>query len=171
MSRTARRLRLAAACLLMLPLLAACRGAPVPMQPAPYAHDPACAEVSVRLPEQLDGRPLRHTNAQATGAWGDPAVVLLRCGVEPPGPTGERCVSLNGIDWVQDSAAAPDFRFVSYGRTPAVEVVVAGSDPTVSGTNVLVDLQDAVGRLPVTGGCVGAEDLLGERDGTALPSP
>ena len=40
-----------------------------------------------RLPETVDGLERRETNAQATGAWGNPASVLLRCGVPTPGPT------------------------------------------------------------------------------------
>lgn len=162
MSPPLRRITAAVAACLLPFALSACRGAPVPMEPAPFANDPACAEVTVRLPEQADGRPLRHTNAQATAAWGNPAVVLLRCGVEPPGPTSDRCVSLNDIDWVRDDSRAPDFRFVSYGRTPAVEVIINGSDPAISGTNVLLDLEGAISQLPVTGGCVGADDLLGD---------
>ncbi|MBF4551715.1 DUF3515 domain-containing protein [Pseudoclavibacter sp. RFBJ3] len=140
-------------------LLTACNSASVPMEPAPDAAAPECAEVSVRLPSTVDGLELRLTNAQATGAWGTPAGVLLRCGVPTPGPTSEQCVSLSGIDWIVDDSQAPTYRFTSYGRTPAVEVVV--DSDVASGTTVLVDLDDAVSRLPKTGACVGADDVLG----------
>lgn len=130
------------------------------MQPAEDAAAPECADVTVRLPETVDGLELRETNAQATGAWGSPANVLLRCGVPSPGPTSDRCISLDGIDWVEDASNAPSYRYTSYGRTPAVEVVI-NAEAGVSGTNALIDLHDAVNMLPVTGACVGADDLLG----------
>ena len=63
----------------------------VSLEPAPDANDPACAEVTVRLPDDLAGQSRRWTDAQATGAWGEPAAVLLTCGVEPPGPTTLPC--------------------------------------------------------------------------------
>lgn len=129
------------------------------MQPAESAAAPECADVTVRLPDTVDGLEKRETNAQATGAWGNPASVLLRCGVPSPGPTSDRCISLNGIDWIEDASEAPTYRYTSYGRTPAVEVAI-DSSTGVSGTNALIDLQDAVGMLPQTGECVGPDDLL-----------
>ncbi len=129
------------------------------MQPAESAAAPECADVTVRLPDTVDGLEKRETNAQATGAWGNPASVLLRCGVPSPGPTSDRCISLNGIDWIEDASEAPTYRYTSYGRTPAVEVAI-DSSTGVSGTNALIDLQDAVGMLPQTGACVGPDDLL-----------
>ncbi|WP_371030111.1 DUF3515 family protein [Pseudoclavibacter sp. JSM 162008] len=142
-------------------LLTACNSASVPMEPAPDAAAPECAEVSVRLPSTVDGLELRLTNAQATGAWGSPASVLLRCGVPTPGPTTDYCQNLNGIDWVLDDSQAPTYRFTSYGRTPAVEVIL--DSDVVSGTAVLIDLEDAVEKLPKTGACVGADDVLGSQ--------
>lgn len=133
--------------------------ASVPMQPAEDAGAVECAEVSVRLPETVDNLPKRYTNAQATGAWGNPASVLLRCGVETPGPTTDQCISLDGIDWVEDESEAPTYRYTTYGRTPAVEVII-DSSTGVSGLNTLMDLNEAVGYLPQTGQCVGAEDVL-----------
>ena len=66
--------------------LSACAGT-VAMEAAPDANDPACADVSVRLPQTIAGQDRRWTDAQATGAWGDPAAVLLTCGVTVPGPS------------------------------------------------------------------------------------
>ena len=59
----------------------------VTLEPAADAANPECAEVIVRLPDTVDNNDYRHTDAQGTGAWGDPAAVLLRCGVPVPGPT------------------------------------------------------------------------------------
>ena len=127
-------------------LLSGCT-ADVPMDPAADANDPACAEVIVRLPKTVDGLDRRNTNAQATGAWGDPASVLLYCGIEPSGPTTDSCVNVNGVDWIIDESRAPMFRFEAYGRTPGVEVIV-NADEKVSGTNVITELSSAVSKLP-----------------------
>ena len=55
-------------------------------------------------------------------AWGDPAIIA-RCGVTSPGPTASGCVSVDGIDWV-GSKLSDGGRYVTYGRTPAIEVLV-----------------------------------------------
>ena len=90
------------------------------MHPAENANDPACADVIVRLPDEIGELKRRNTNAQSTGAWGDPAGVLLYCGIEPSGPTTDQCVSVNGIDWIMDDSEAPLFRFEAYGREPGL---------------------------------------------------
>jgi len=120
------------------------------------ASDPDCAAVVVRLPDVVAGLDERETNAQGTGAWGSPAAVLLRCGVEPLGPTTDRCVSVDGVDWVIDESDAPNYRFTTYGRTPAVEVLV--DNDAVSGTTAISDLSAAVSVIPAEDGCVSVED-------------
>ncbi|MEO6199783.1 MAG: DUF3515 family protein, partial [Cryobacterium sp.] len=101
--------------------------------------------------------PERETNAQGTGAWGDPSAVLLTCGVEVPGPTTLPCVSINGIDWIEDDSQAPLYRYTTFGRDPATELVV--DSEKVSGSTVLVDLAGAVANVPATSECVGANDV------------
>ncbi|WP_394552410.1 DUF3515 family protein [Agromyces sp. MMS24-JH15] len=128
----------------------------VPFEPAPSAADPACADVVVRLPDTVADQARRETDAQGTGAWGTPASVLLRCGVEPPGPTTDRCVSVDGVDWVIDETDAPRYRFTTYGRTPAVEVVV--DNDVVSGTTAITDLSAAVSVIPAGDGCTAVDD-------------
>ena len=104
--------------------LSACAGT-VAMEAAPEANDPACAAVSVRLPETIAGQDRRWTDAQGTGAWGDPAAVLLTCGVPVPGPSELTCQSVEGVDWIVDESEAPEYyRFTTFGRTPAVEVYI-----------------------------------------------
>ncbi|HEX6954582.1 MAG TPA: DUF3515 family protein, partial [Agromyces sp.] len=142
-----------------LPLLAAC-SRPVPFEPAPDAVDPECAAVVVRLPDAVAGQEARETDAQGTGAWGTPASVLLRCGVEPPGPTTLRCVSVDEVDWIIDESDAPRYRFTTYGRTPAVEVVV--DNDVVSGTTVVADLSPAIAVIEADGGCTDLEELVPE---------
>ena len=136
-------------------VLAGCTQA-VPFDAAPSASDPDCAAVVVRLPDTVAGLDERETNAQGTGAWGQPASVLLRCGVEPLGPTTDRCVSVDGVDWVIDESDAPQFLFTTYGRTPAVEVLV--DNDVVSGSTAIADLSAAVSAIPAEGGCVSIDD-------------
>ncbi|GGA63819.1 hypothetical protein GCM10011490_13040 [Pseudoclavibacter endophyticus] len=168
MSRSLRRLPLVTIAAVAL-ALAGCSGPSVPMQPAANANAPECADVTVRLPETVDGLELRTTNAQATGAWGSPATVLLHCGVATPEPTTDRCISLNGIDWVEDDADAPTYVYTTYGRSPAAQVTIDASGGTVSGTNVLMDLGGAIGYLPAVGGCVGPDDVI-DMDDTKPPA-
>ncbi|WP_426319829.1 DUF3515 family protein [Microbacterium sp. E-13] len=139
----------------------------VDLDPAPAANDPLCAEVTSQLPGTVSGEPRRWTDAQATGAWGDPAKVLLTCGVEPPGPTTLSCQSVAGVDWIIDDSDAPRFRVTTYGRTPAVEIYLdTTADENgqgVSSRDVLDALSPVVGVLPVDGECL-------ERD-EATPVP
>ncbi len=153
-------------------LVGGCASA-VPVDPAAHATDPACAALILATPDSLgDGLHRRRTTAQATTAWGGPAIVL-RCGVEPPGPTTERCVTVSSgqgpsIDWlvVQDDAsggtttptapatplptAAPtgagagDWTFTTYGRVPAVEVHVPAAVAAARSTTFLDGLALAI---------------------------
>jgi len=133
-------------------LLAGCAPT-VALEPAPEATSTVCAEVSVRLPDTVAGLAKRLTNAQATGAWGEPASVILHCGVPSPAPTAELpCITVEGIDWLRDDKDDPNFIFTTYGREPAVEVIINGDQ--ASGLEALTDLAPAVGRLPVEGTCV-----------------
>ena len=135
--------------------LAGCSQA-VALDAAPSASDPDCAAVVVRLPDTVAGLEMRDTDAQGTGAWGQPASVLLRCGVEPLGPTTDRCVSVDGVDWVIDESDAPNYLFTTYGRSPAVEVLI--DNDVVSGTTAIADLSAAVSAIPAEDGCVALDD-------------
>jgi hypothetical protein len=55
--------------------------------------------------------------------------------------------------------------FTTYGRTPAVEVVL--DYDAVGGTSALDDLRQAVQSIPQTTQCLDAEDVLG----TPTPTP
>ncbi len=137
--------------------LTACAG-DVPMQATADANNPACADVIVRLPQTVAGLERRSTNAQSTGAWGDPAVVQLRCGIEPSGPTTSDCVNVNGVDWIIDDAAAPLYRFEAYGRSPGLEVFVDSA--AVSGTDAVLDLSAVAKELPQERKCTSLIDTL-----------
>lgn len=138
-------------------LLTACAG-DVPMTAAENANDPACADVIVRLPQQVAGLERRTTNAQSTGAWGDPASVQLQCGIEPSGPTTDGCVNVDGVDWIVDESAAPIYRFEAYGRSPGLAVFVDSEQ--VSGTNAVVDLGVVAQQLPQERQCTSISDTL-----------
>ena len=153
MIRFRARWSLAALLPALLLALTACTPA-VPLTPAEDATNPECAEVIVRLPDAIDDFAKRETDAQATGAWGNPAAILLRCGVAVPGPSPLLCVTLQGVDWLRD---------------PAVEVVVDGD--RASGTNALVALSNSVGSIPATRACTNPDDVLGVPDPSGSPSP
>jgi hypothetical protein len=81
------------------------------------------------LPDQLAADlPKVKTDSQATAAWGAPgAAVTLRCGVTPPGPSADcqRVESPSGtVDWIVATDGEGTWRFTTFGREPAVEVVV-----------------------------------------------
>ena len=121
----------------------------VSMTAAKAANDPACAAVTSRLPATVDGQERRWTDAQATGAWGNPAAVLLTCGLEAPGPSTLVCQTVDGIDWLMDDSEAPKYRFTTFGRTPAVQVYL--DYDVVGGRDVLSAISSAVQQLPTDG--------------------
>jgi hypothetical protein len=137
-------------------LLAGCAGI-VPMEPAEDANNPLCAEVIVRLGD-VAGLPKRETNAQATGAWGEPASILLTCGLEPPAPTTLPCLEVNGVDWIIDDSLKPTYIFTTFGRTPAVQVALDSN--VVSGSTVLADLALPVSSIPQERACTTLADIF-----------
>lgn len=140
--------RLAASAAAVVAPLAACTSA-VPAEAGPFAADPLCAEVLVVVREggygELAGLPRRDTDAQSTAAWGDPPVVL-RCGVEPLGPTTDPCLRVDGVDWVARESGGRTV-LTTYGRFPAVEVSVP-ADQEVATDAVLAAVEPLVARLP-----------------------
>ena len=135
--------------------LSGCVGA-VPMKAATGANSPECAAVTVRLPDKVADMIKRETNAQATGAWGDPAAVLLTCGLAAPGPTTMPCVTINNVDWIEDDSLQPLYTYTTFGRVPAIQVAVDST--AVSGSTTLVDLSAAVSVLPITNKCLSPID-------------
>jgi hypothetical protein len=153
------RLLVAAAAMLALGTLAGCAPT-VALEAAPAANNPKCADVTVRLPATVAGKAQRQTDAQATGAWGDPTVVLLRCGVPPIGPTTKPCVDVSGIDWVlETSPAATTIRYITYGRTPATEVVISHGKGGVSDANVLPAFSEAIASIKQVHKCLDTADV------------
>lgn len=135
--------------------LAGCSPA-VDVPAAADAANPACAPMMVALPDSLGDAGLRQTNSQATAAWGDPSLVILRCGVNVPGPTTDRCVTVNGVDWLLKEGD-PVWTLTTYGRRPATEILM---DPDkISSATVLAELANAAGKVPAERSCIGQEEL------------
>ncbi|MFM9918778.1 DUF3515 family protein [Lacisediminihabitans sp. H27-G8] len=153
MSRTRKRAALAVGLLapLLLGLVTACAPT-VPLTPAADATNPKCAEIIVRLPQSVVDQPIRETNAQATGAWGNPTSVLLRCGVAQPAPSAS-CSTVNGVDWVVDVSGSPRYVYTTWGRSPATQVVVDTKLTQGQEAIILDDLGNAVGSIPQTKQC------------------
>lgn len=144
----------------MLPVLVLLTGcaATVALEPAPDSNNPRCADMTVRLPEEIPAIPdfaKRFTNAQATAAWGDPVAVLFRCGVEPVSVSELPCVTVSDIDWLVDDSAAPSFRFISFGRDPAAEVIV--DSQVASGVTALESVAGAVAAVAASVRCTIAD--------------
>lgn len=138
----------------------------VATEAGPHATDPVCAQVVLATPEVL-GEDLtrRDTDAQATTAWTDgTASVVLRCGVEPLGPTTDRCETVEApdgtsVDWVvvasePDDEAASDWTFTTYGRVPAVEVRVPAAIARTHPSSFLDALGPAVQHTERVRGCL-----------------
>lgn len=149
---------LAATGLVAVAVLSGCAPT-VNLEPAEQANAPECANMIVRLPDTVAELPARNVNSQATAAYGSPTAVIIRCGVERPGPNLLPCFTVDGVDWLRDDTNDPDFVFTTYGLDPATEVIVDST--AVSGTSVLRDISRAVGSqsTPVAA-CIALEDVV-----------
>ncbi len=172
---TSRRVATASLAALAVAGLAACAPS-IGAVPADDAANPACAPVMLALPETLAGDLPTDPVPEGVAAWSTNSgeAVTLRCGVEVPGPSTERCITVESgdtsVDWLAlegDDEMVPEhgrrdngaWTFVTYGRVPAVEVVVpterGGDQPTA----VLVDLAPAIERTTAERHCVGIGDV------------
>ncbi|WP_411081606.1 DUF3515 family protein [Streptomyces sp. cmx-18-6] len=125
---------------------------------APNASDPACEKAAARYPDRLGGEELTFTDRPGVAVWGENAIVL-RCGVELPLPTTDPCANVEGVNWVfREERSKDDSKvIVTYGRDPAVEVVV--SDEVVAVDDVLIELSTLVEPIKAYRECVGADDV------------
>ena len=158
-----RVLRRAAAVALIAVALTGCSPV-VALQPAEFANNPACAEVIVRLPDRVGDAAERETDAQATGAWGDPPSVVLTCGVAVPGPSDLPCILYEGIYWLRDDSDPERTVFTTYGRDPAVRVAIR-AEAFLSDGIALDGLTNAVSFLPRNGReCLDTDDTVSGQD-------
>ncbi|KYH43352.1 hypothetical protein AZH51_13265 [Branchiibius sp. NY16-3462-2] len=133
-------------------VLAGCGSDTPSATPAAGAADPLCAKVAAHWPStvsskdrvsvDVSGNPSTNV-AKTVAAWGDPAIIA-RCGVDAPGPSTD-CIEADDIDWVM-SSLSDGKRFVTYGRVPAIEVLVPSAyspEPLV-----LAAFDQAAGQVP-----------------------
>jgi hypothetical protein len=123
----------------------------VALEPAADANNPECAEIIVRLPSELADQNKRSVNAQSTAAYGSPVAIILRCGLEQVLISELPCVTAGDIDWLVDDKNAPNYRFISYARNPATEVILDSTK--VAGVTVLEQLAGSVGVLEASRRC------------------
>lgn len=126
------------------------------VEAADDADHPDCALPILLMPDEIGELSKRTTSSQGTRGWGEPASVIARCGVAEPAPTTDPCVNVDGVDWVQVRGDEDTWQFVTYGRSPAVEVLVTPS--VVSGATALASLSSAVSEIEQTAQCVSVED-------------
>ena len=143
----------------LLPLAAALTGcsSAVVTQPAEDANNPACAAAMLRTPEEISGQHRRTTTSQGVTAYGEPASIIVTCGVAVPGPTSERCLSVDGVDWIltesTDPAASPSHTWTAttYGTEPALRVVLDAD--RIPSSDALPSLKAAAETLSKTRSC------------------
>ena len=147
----------ALAAVAVIALLAGCAPA-VALEPAEDFSNPDCAMVivSLRDVDTIGEQERRETNAQSTAAWGNPTSIILHCGVPVPEPTSALpCISFDGIDWLRDDSDAPNYVFTTYGRDPAVSVIV--DNDKIAGNVALSGVSSAVSTLPQVSECTTIE--------------
>ena len=110
---------------LLVGILAGCSSVDV-TDPAD-AGSAACRAAAAHWPRTVGGQTLRSTSSSsnAVRAWGDPPVIA-RCGLPPIGPTTDTCLDVSGVDWIAHQLT-DGVRFTTYGRTPAIEILVPGA--------------------------------------------
>lgn len=150
--------------------LSACTPA-VDVAPAQASADPNCSPMMVALPQTLQDFTLRETSSQGTAAWGDPAKIVLRCGVTPSQPTTEPCATVDGVDWlIQQTGQDPDqYTALTYGRTPATAVTFRRTE--VASSTILGQLASAVSKTPQQHKCLSQVDSQQIPTVSNVPSP
>jgi hypothetical protein len=162
-------LALAAVAVAAVGLLTGC-SATVALTPAASATSAMCASVVVLLPDTVSTLPQRETNAQGTGAWGEPPDIVLHCGVPVPDPNSLECVTVDGIDWLHKVDPNEVDTFTTYGRDPAVAVTINSKDVKADGGQALSDLAIAVAEIPTKHRCVAPSEVLQDGQPVAVPS-
>jgi hypothetical protein len=125
-----------------------CRSVEVPDTSVPADQRKACSALVQDLPDHVSDQPERETSGNPLGAaWGDPPIVL-RCGVGEPADYDPLvgCQTVSGMDWYVPEKGmndqAHDVVMTTYGRSPAIEVVLpARYRPPVA---AMVDLAGAI---------------------------
>ncbi|MDX2591554.1 DUF3515 family protein [Streptomyces sp. WI03-4A] len=122
------------------------------LQPAKASGAPHCRRITDTAPSSLGGLPRRGSSLAGVAVWGQQDIIL-RCGVTPPHLTPDPCFAVDGVDWIIDRAQSTGTRkvIVSYGRTPATQVVFDGRGHTDA---ALVDLSKLIAPIRQTSHCI-----------------
>lgn len=112
-----------------------------------------CATVMAALPPTVLDQPRRTVEPGVlSAAWGDPTITL-KCGVDkPPGLGAEsECFEVNRVGWFAEEAEG-GYLFTTIGRPVYIQLGV----PTdyAPEANALVDVAEAVGRIPAEQPCI-----------------
>ncbi|MFF2998901.1 DUF3515 family protein [Streptomyces sp. NPDC057950] len=123
------------------------------LEQGPLADTPECARIAGNYPSSLAGNERDRVSYEGLAAWGRGAVEL-RCGLYPPAPTTDMCVTVDGVDWVLEEAQSRDGRkyLVTYGRRPAVEVSISDDVPETD--VVLVEMSRLVAPVKQNARCI-----------------
>lgn len=106
------------------------------------------------MPDAVGGLDVRGTTSQATSAYGDEFPIVVRCGVEPPGPTTDSCVAVESDAGSQDWLVveeADQWRATSFGRSPAVEVLIPTARAQDAVTDLLAEFSGPAALAPSNG--------------------
>ncbi len=126
----------------------------LPVDPAPYAADPECARVMLAAPQTLGGLDIRATTSQATAAYGEEYPIIVRCGVEPPGPSTEACMVVTTgsttLGWLV-AEEGENWVAVSFGHSPAVEAIIPRVRVDQAVGDILAQLSPSAARAPLNG--------------------
>ena len=108
-------------------VLSACSSDAVEVAVPSAASEPACASAPLLWPATVSGMPRRRHRprlARRSRAWGDPAIIA-RCGVAALGPDRPtECLDRRRGRLGGRSPLSDGTRFTTFGRDPAVEVLV-----------------------------------------------
>ncbi|TBO60168.1 DUF3515 domain-containing protein [Streptomyces kasugaensis] len=123
------------------------------MESAPNASSPLCGEIAKKYPREILGEARSDVELPGVAVWGE-STVILRCGLTPPRPTLDPCFNVNGVDWVLEEGKSGEGMktLITYGRNPAVEVVISDASPSAG--DGLVDLSKVVEGIPQKSKCL-----------------
>ncbi|MFT4147560.1 MAG: DUF3515 domain-containing protein [Micrococcaceae bacterium] len=130
------------------------------VEAAPDSNNPNCAKIMLAMPKKVSDFKQRETTSQGTTAYGDPSVLIVRCGLPAIQATSDPCVSVNDIDWIskQDTEKPDTWIFTSYGKSPTVEVLL--DNTKISSSDALVIFSDIMEKMPSNGHkCLSVKDV------------
>nr|WP_081993915.1 DUF3515 family protein [Kocuria sp. ZOR0020] len=139
--------------------LTGCGAGTVSVTAAEDAANPDCAPAMLAMPDAISDQDQRQTTSQGTTAYGDPAAMVVRCGVTPPAPTTDMCSRVNGVDWIIRETDDPNqWQATTYGRNPAFEVTF--DTTVVPSSTALIDLGSAVTTVDQDRECLSVDEAL-----------